>query len=46
MKNLLIAIARSLVAAARERAGQVTRKQAEARVLRDEDYTANAGGWN
>jgi hypothetical protein len=46
MKNLLIAIARSLVTAARDRAEQVTRKQAETRVLRDEDYSANAGGWN
>jgi hypothetical protein len=46
MKNVLIAIARRLVAAARDRAQQVTRKQAEARLFLREDYTANAGGWN
>jgi hypothetical protein len=46
MKNLLKAIARTLVAAAGDRAELVTRKQAEARILRTEDYTANAGGWN
>jgi hypothetical protein len=46
MNNLLSTIARRLVAAARDRAEQLTRKQAEARVLRGEDYTANAGGWN
>jgi hypothetical protein len=46
MKNVLIAIARRLVTAASDRAELVTRKQAEARVHRGEDYSANAGGWN
>jgi hypothetical protein len=46
MKQLLFAIAGSLVAAANARARQIMRAQAEDRVRRNEDYTANAGGWN
>jgi hypothetical protein len=46
MRNVLSAIAARLLAAASDRAEQAMRKQAGARVLRGEDYTANAGGWN
>jgi hypothetical protein len=46
MKNILSTIARSLLAAARDRAQQVMRKHAEALTRRDEVYSSNAGGWH
>jgi hypothetical protein len=45
MKQMLIAVAGKLVAAAKDRAEQVMRTQA-ARTRQDEVYTSNAGGWN
>jgi hypothetical protein len=46
MKQMLIAVAGKLVAAAKDRAEQVMRTQAAARTRQDEVYTSNAGGWN
>lgn len=46
MKKLLSAIAAMLQARARARAELVMRKQAEARMLHQEVYASNAGGWN
>jgi hypothetical protein len=46
MKQILNAIARMLMAAAKGRAAHVTRTQGEARMRRPEVYSANAGGWN
>jgi hypothetical protein len=46
MKQVLIAVAGLLVAAAKARAEHVMRTQADARIQRDEVYSANAGGWN
>jgi hypothetical protein len=46
MKQMLISIAKTLVQVAGNRAELVMRKQADQSVLRGEDYTANAGGWN
>jgi hypothetical protein len=46
MKQMLNAIARSLVAAAKARAETVMRTLGEARLTRKEAYSSNAGGWN
>ena len=46
MKQMLNAMARMLMAAARVRAEQVTRTLGEARLHGKEAYSANAGGWN
>jgi hypothetical protein len=46
MKQMLITIAATLLAAARDRAEQVMRTHAEARIRRGEVYSSNAGGWN
>jgi hypothetical protein len=46
MKQVWMAVAGILVAAARGRAEQVMRMQAEAGVHKNEDYRSNAGGWN
>jgi hypothetical protein len=46
MKQMLITIAGTLLAAARDRAEQVMRTHAEARIHRGEVYSSNAGGWN
>lgn len=46
MKDVLIGIAKRLVAAAADRAEQITHKQAALRLRGPENYAANAGGWN
>lgn len=46
MKQILIAITETLLAAANARAEQRMRSQAAARIHQAEVYSSNAGGWN
>lgn len=46
MKTLLIATALTLLAAARARAEHMMETLADAAAARDDDFSANGGGWN